>query len=102
MPAGYKFSLGLIKNRAVLCMQAWWRSLKLARRIKYLATLKSYLHKIDSNVIYLEETMYLELPRIIRELTEKSTRLAEQFIAFAFEPNNRQIIIRNLKVNRLE
>jgi hypothetical protein len=77
MPTGYKFSLGLIKNRAALCMQAWWRSLKLTRRIKYLASLKSYLHKIDSNVIYLEETMYLELPRIIHELTEKSTRLAE-------------------------
>jgi len=102
MPPGYKFSLGLIKNRAALCMQSWWRSLKLTRRIKYLASLKNYLSKIDSNVIYLEETMYLELPRIIHELTEKSTRLAEQFIAFAFEPNNRQIIIRNLKIDRFE
>jgi hypothetical protein len=51
--------------------------LKLTRRIKFLSSLKGYLHKIDSNVIYMEETMYLELPRIIHELTEKSTRLAE-------------------------
>jgi hypothetical protein len=58
-------------------MQAWWRSLKLTRRIKFLSSLKGYLLKIDSNVIYMEETMYLELPRIIHELTEKSTRLAE-------------------------
>lgn len=46
--------------------------------------------------------MYLELPRIIHELTEKSTRLAEQFIAFAFEPNTRCILIRNLKIERFE
>ena len=102
MPPTYKFSLSLIKNRAALCMQAWWRSLKLTRRIKFLSTLKGYLHKIDSNVIYMEETMYLELPRIIHELTEKSTRLAEQFIAFAFEPNTRCILIRNLKIERFE
>lgn len=102
MPHSYKFSLSLIKNRAALCMQAWWRSIKLTRRIKFLSTLKGYLHKIDSNVIYMEETMYLELPRIIHELTEKSTRLAEQFIAFAFEPNTRCILIRNLKIERFE
>ena len=52
MPPSYKFSLSLIKNRAALCMQAWWRSLKLTRRIKFLSSLKGYLHKIDSNVTF--------------------------------------------------
>jgi len=92
-----RFSYSMIKNRAALCMQAWWRSMKLTRRIRFLTMLKPYLAKIDSNVIYMEETMYLELPRIIHELTIKSTRLLEQFIAFSFEPNSRCIIIRNLK-----
>lgn len=50
-------------------MQAWWRSLRLTRRIKFHQALKPYLAKIDSNVIYLEETMYLELPRLIHDIT---------------------------------
>jgi hypothetical protein len=46
--------------------------------------------------------MYLEMPRIIHEMTMKSTRLLEQFIAFSFEPNSRCIIIRNIKNARFE
>ncbi len=46
--------------------------------------------------------MYLEIPRIIHELSIRSTRLLEQFIAFGFEPNSRCIIIRNLKNVRQE
>ena len=53
-------------------------------------------------MIYIEETMYLEMPRIIHEMTMKSTRLLEQFIAFSFEPNSRCIIIRNIKNARFE
>ena len=70
-------------------MQAWWRSLRLTRRIKFLSQLKHYLHKIDSNVIYIEETMYLELPKIINQISIRSTRILEQYVAFSFEPNSR-------------
>ena len=63
-----RFQKEIIRNRASLCMQAWWRSLRLTRRIKFLATLKTYLNKVDSNVIYMEETLYLELPNLIQEI----------------------------------
>lgn len=46
--------------------------------------------------------MYLELPRLIHEISQLSTRFVEQYVAFAFEPNTRQIVIRNMKVKRFE
>ena len=83
-------------------MQAWWRSLKLTRRLKFLSALKPYLARVDSNTFYIEETMYLELPRLIHDITIRSTRFVEQFVAFGFDPSTKQIIIRNLKVPRFE
>ena len=97
-----RFQKEIIRNRASLCMQAWWRSLRLTRRIKFLATLKTYLNKVDSNVIYMEETLYLELPNLIQEIAQKSTRFVEQYVAFGFEANTKQIVIRKLKVQRFE
>ena len=53
-------------------------------------------------MIYLEETLYLELPKMITQIANKSTRFVEQYVAFGFEGNLKQIIIRNLKVERFE
>lgn len=51
--------------------------MRLTRRFKFLGSLKQYLSKLDSNVIYLEETLYLELPRMIAKIANKSTRFVE-------------------------
>lgn len=83
-------------------MQAWWRSLKLTRRIRFLSALRPYLSRLDSPTIYLEETMYLELPRLILDITQHSTRFLEQFVAFSFEGQSRQVVIRNMKNKRFE
>ena len=96
------FQQEIITNRASLCMQAWWTSLRLTRRFRFLGSLKQYLARLDSNTIYLEETLYLELPRMITQIANKSTRFVEQYVAFGFEGNLKQIIIRNLKVARFE
>jgi hypothetical protein len=97
-----RFTQVITRNRASLCMQAWWRSLKLTRRIRFLASLRPYLSRLDSNVIYLEETMYLEMPRLIHEITLHSTRFLEQYVAFSFEQSTRQLVIRNMKNSRFE
>jgi hypothetical protein len=46
--------------------------------------------------------MYLELPRLILDITQHSTRFLEQYVAFSFEPNSRQVVIRNMKNSRFE
>lgn len=54
----------VIEWRAVLCIQAYWRNYKLKARIKANANVKSHVKSVNSNVIYLEETAYLNIDYI--------------------------------------
>jgi hypothetical protein len=42
--------------------------MKMNRRLDFLSQLKSYLSKIDSPVLYLEESLYLSLSHILDEI----------------------------------
>lgn len=46
------------RRRAALCIQRWWRSLRMMKRIICLESLHSYLTTIQSPVLYLEEHTY--------------------------------------------
>ncbi|CDW85131.1 leucine-rich repeat and iq domain-containing protein 3 [Stylonychia lemnae] len=98
----FKLIEQIIENRASLCLQSRWKNLKVTRRFKFLHNLKIYLEKIDSNVIYLEEQIYLQLPTIIQNINSRSTKFTDQFIKYQFDSSTHAILINNYKNPRFE
>ncbi len=74
----------------------------MTRRFKFLCLMRSYLQKIDAPRIYLEETIYLDLIRVIDEINRKSTKFIDQYISFSFDLKSGKILAKNTKNPRLE
>lgn len=74
----------------------------MTRRFKFLCLLKSYLQRITSPHIYLEETIYLDLIRVISDINRKSTKFIDQYITFCFDPHTGRVLAKNTKNPRLE
>ncbi|CAI2372624.1 unnamed protein product [Moneuplotes crassus] len=73
----------LIEWRASLCIQAYWRSYKFKARIKANSTIRNHMKSIQSNVLYLEENIYLNITYIFQKCLEKR-KFKEQFFNFYF------------------
>jgi len=77
----------VIEWRAVLCIQAYWRTYKLKARIKANSAIKSHINSIKSNVLYIEETIYLNISYIFLKCFDKR-KFKEQFFDFHFNENH--------------
>jgi len=44
----------IISKRAAYCVQAWWSSLKIKKRLTSLANIRAHVAKINSPDLYLE------------------------------------------------
>lgn len=73
----------VIEWRAALCIQAFWRNYKLKARIKANSYIRSHLNSLKSNVLYIEETIYLNIAYIFAKCFSKK-KFKEQFFDFYF------------------
>jgi hypothetical protein len=55
----------IVQKRAAYCIQSWWSGLKLRKRLIALANIKKHIEKINSNEIYLEQTVYQNINSVI-------------------------------------
>ena len=75
----------IIQKRAAFCIQSWWSSLKLRKRAVALANIKKHLAKIQSNELYLEQTIYQNINAVIAA-AHQAFRFREQTVMFDFNP----------------
>lgn len=54
----------IINSRAAICIQQQWSSWKLKKRMKALSNIKAHIDSIQSNCLYLEQTIYKNLNEI--------------------------------------
>lgn len=73
-----------MQRRAVIFIQKWWQWYKIRGRIAALAKIRAYLNKIDSNTVYIEENLYVNLEKVVDDVSQGS-RFPEQKIMFDFE-----------------
>ena len=71
----------IIEWRAVLWIQAYWRSYKIKARIRMNSNIRSHISTIKTSTIYLEETIYLNIMFIFSKWLLK---FKEQFFDFYF------------------
>ncbi len=71
----------ILVQRATVCVQQWWKNRKLRARLFALAEISSYLKRIESKTVYIEESVYLNLERICDTVRSYST-FPEQNIHF--------------------
>lgn len=75
------FAEMVVERRAASLLQSYWSYLLLRKRLHALSSIKKYLNRIHSNVLYMEEWLYLNLEHIT-QIHTKHTRFQEQFIDF--------------------
>ena len=75
----------IVQKRAAYCIQNWWSSLKLRKRMIALANIKQHIQKINSNEIYLEQIVYQNINSVISE-AHRAFRFREQTVMFDFDP----------------
>ena len=61
----------IIKKRTALCLQTWWSGLKVRKRLIALQNIRSHLLKINSNTLYLEQTIYQNINYVVQEANTK-------------------------------
>lgn len=80
----------IINSRAAICIQQQWSSWKLKKRMKALSNIKAHVDNIQSNCLYLEQTIYKNLNEIAARV-HSQYRFLEQSIMFDFNPHTYQI-----------
>ena len=58
------FGEQVVEHRAACLLQSFWTYLMLRKRLSAMASIKKYLSKIRSSVLYIEEWLYLNLEHI--------------------------------------
>ena len=75
----------IIHSRAGLYIQRWWRWNNLRMRLKVLEEIKKHCQKIQSNTLYLEESLYLYVnEKLVNAEKPKQKQLMEQKAQFGF------------------
>ena len=67
------FAEKVLERRAASLIQSYWRYLTLRKRLNALSSISRYLKKINSNTLYIEEWLYLNLEHIV-QIHVKHTR----------------------------
>jgi hypothetical protein len=80
---GPTFNDRIVERRAIIFIQKWWQWKKLKNRINALTKIGLYLNKINSNVLYIEENLYVSLEKITSDINS-GTIFPEQTIQFDF------------------
>ncbi len=55
----------IIEKRAAFAIQRWWSNIRLKKRIDALQNIKRHIDKIKSHEIYIEQSIYLNIEKII-------------------------------------
>lgn len=77
----------IITERAAFCIQSWWSCLKLKKRAVALTNIRNHVAKIQSNELYLEQTIYQNINHVISG-AHQAFRFREQTIMFDFNPSS--------------
>jgi len=75
----------IIRKRAALCIQEWWRNLCLRKRVTALMNIKRHISQINSSDIYIEETIYENINDVVAA-ARQGFRFREQEIMIDFNP----------------
>lgn len=75
----------IIRRRAAYCIQSWYSSLKLKKRLQALANIKRHVMKITSHEVYLEQSIYENINSVVNQ-SHQSFRFKEQSVMFDFNP----------------
>lgn len=92
----------IISQRAVTYVQIWWKYFKLRKRIKALKDIQVYLNKIQDPFLYIEESIYNQLPHIFHLNQTKSLKFLEQNINFSFGLKSNKLKMTNHKSYRMK
>ena len=77
----------IIRRRAAYCIQEWWSNLKFKKRLQALLKIAKHVNLINSNEIYLEQTIYCNINAVVSQ-SHAAFRFKEQSIMFDFNPTN--------------
>ena len=80
---GQTFNEQIVERRAIIFIQKWWQWFKIKRRLEALSKIKNYLLSINSSTLYMEENLYINLEKIIRDVRSR-TNFPEQKLDFDF------------------
>ena len=58
----------IIEKRAANCIQSVWSDWKIKKRMGALQRIKNHIDRIDSNVLYLEQSVYMNLNEICAKI----------------------------------
>ena len=74
-----------MRRRAAYCIQEWWSNLKFKKRLQALSKIAKHVALINSNEIYLEQTIYCNINAVVSQ-SHAAFRFKEQSIMFDFNP----------------
>ena len=77
----------LIKSRAAHCIQAVWSDWKITKRMIALQNIHRHVAQVNSNKLYLEQSIYTNLDDIAARL-HRQYHFIEQSLLFDFNPHN--------------
>jgi hypothetical protein len=73
----------IIQQRAARCVNDWWQKNKIVKKSRALTNIKNHVNKIKSCDIYIEQTIYQNINKIVSE-SHSAFRFKEQAIMFDF------------------
>ena len=77
----------IINKRAAHCIQKRWSNWKFVKRINALTYIHRHINSIQSNRLYIEQSIYSSLDEIAAKV-HRQFRFIEQSLLFDFNPHN--------------